>query len=63
MKEKILLIALKKMSEAFNEFIGECMNSDGTAKAPGIRAIIKARGYLPPNSEYSLKKKEKKDES
>ena len=56
--EKIVLeIAIKKLSEAFNEFIGACLAADGKPKAPDLRAMMKARGFLPPYCEHAHKKK------
>jgi len=56
---KILEISLLKMSEAFNEFIAECMTSDGLGKTPSMGALMKARGYLPPYCDKAHKKRSK----
>jgi len=60
MPEEILRIAVKRLSKVFNEFIGECMNEDGSPKAPSQKALIKARGYLPPHCKHSLTRKKEK---
>jgi len=57
--EEILKIALKQMSLQFNDFIKECMEEDGKPKEPSYKALMKARGFLPPYCEYSLSKKHK----
>jgi hypothetical protein len=41
-------IALRKMSEAFDEFVRACMDESGKPVAPPAKALAKARGYLPP---------------
>ncbi len=53
----ILELSIKKLSEAFNELIGECVDKDGKPKQPTTQAIMKARGYLPMYCEYAFKKK------
>ena len=54
--EKILEISLRKLSEAFDEFIGECMKNGGPSK----QDIAKARGYLPPYCNHAYRKKDAK---
>ncbi len=54
--ERILELSIKKLSEAFDRFIGECME-DGQAKQPTQSALMKARAYLPPDSTHSFSKK------
>ena len=51
--KQILELSLRKLSEAFDEFIGECMKDGGPTK----QNIAKARGYLPKYCKYSYKKK------
>jgi len=50
-------IALRKLSGAFDEFIGQCMDEDGKPVAPDIRALAAARGYLPPYCKLAYKKR------
>jgi hypothetical protein len=54
---EILEMALKHMSIQFNDFIKECMTEDGKPKEPSYKALMKARGYLPPYCECALSKK------
>jgi len=56
-KDIILEIAIKKLSVAFDEFVGSCLDENGKPKAPDYRAIMKARGYLPTYCEHALSKK------
>ena len=53
----ILKLALIKLGESFDDFIGECMDEDGKPKAPDQQALAKARGYLPAFCENAYKKK------
>ena len=57
-KDIVLELAIKKLSEAFDEFIGASLGQDGKPRAPDYRAIMKARGYLPPYCEHALAKKQ-----
>lgn len=57
--EEVLKIALKQLSIQFNEFVKECMTEDGKPKEPSYKALMKARGYLPPYCECALSKKNK----
>jgi hypothetical protein len=50
-------IALRKLSEAFDEFVLACMDEKGRPIAPDSRALAKARGYLPPYCKAAYKKK------
>ena len=52
----VLETALKKLSLAFDEFISECLDG-AKQKAPDYRAIMKARGYLPPYCKNAYAKK------
>lgn len=54
--ELVLKIAIKKLSEAFDEFIGACLD-DGKPKAPDYKAMMKARGYLPTYCKNALAKR------
>lgn len=55
--DHVLKLALIKLSEAFDEFIDECIEPNGQPKAPGMGKIMKARGYLPPYCKNSYQKK------
>ena len=55
-RDEILLTALKIMGGKFDEFITSCMGEDGNPKAPSYKALMKARGYLPPYCKNALKK-------
>lgn len=50
----VLEMAIKKLSKAFDEFIGSCLDADGKPKAPDYKAMMKARGYLPPYCSHAL---------
>ena len=52
---KIIEISLRKISEAFDEFVNECTTEDGNTKQPSYQAIMKARGCLPPYCKHSFK--------
>lgn len=56
MREEILELSLKAMSNALNELIKECKD-DGKPKQPSYGAIMKASGYLPPYCSEALSKK------
>ena len=49
-------IALRKLSEAFDEFVRACMDESGKPVAPSAKALAKARGYLPPYCESAYKR-------
>lgn len=51
--KKVLELSLKKLSEAFDDFIDECMKDGGPTK----QDIAKARGYLPPYCQHAYAKK------
>lgn len=55
----IIELSLRKLSEAFDRLIGSCMSEDGKSKAPDYKALIRARGYLPPYCKYALTKKQR----
>lgn len=55
-EQDILAIAIKHLSEKFDEFIAECVGTDGKPIAPSQKAIMRARGYLPPYCKMSLTK-------
>lgn len=56
-KDIVLELAIKNLSMAFDEFVAACMDENGKPKAPDYRAMMKARGYLPPYCECALSKK------
>lgn len=60
MSDEILRIAIGKLSKVLNDFIGECMDEDGSPKVPSRKALMKARGYLPFSCSHSLAKKKGK---
>lgn len=51
----ILEEALRKLSSAFDRFIGECMDSEGSPKQPARKALMRARAYLPPYCDHAYK--------
>lgn len=51
--KRILEISLKKLSEAFDTFIGESMKDGGATK----QDIAKARAYPPPYCKHAYRKK------
>lgn len=57
MRDKVLGIAIKKLSEAFDEFIGTCVDVDGKPKAPDQKSLMKAKSVLPPYCENALSKR------
>jgi hypothetical protein len=54
---EVLKLALKHTSIQFDIFIKECMTEDGKPKEPSYKALMKARGFLPPYCECALSKK------
>lgn len=48
MNDGIETLSLRKLSEAFDRFVGACMDEKGKPKAPSAGDLAKARGYLPP---------------
>jgi hypothetical protein len=50
-------LALRKLSEAFDRFVGACMDEHGKPRAPTVQDLAKARGYLPPYCEHAYKKR------
>lgn len=52
----ILLLSLKQMSLAFNEFIKSTLDDNNKPIKPSIQSISKARGYLPQYCSLSYKK-------
>ena len=56
-EDRMLEIAIRKLSEAFDNFIGSCLTDDEKPKMPDHRSLIKARGYLPPYCKHALSKK------
>lgn len=55
----VLELSLRFMSEAFNDFVTECMSDEGEPKMPTKQALMKARGFLPPYCSQSYKRKVK----
>lgn len=53
----ILETALRKLSLAFDEFIGECVDESGHAIQPSSRALAQAKACLPEYCKNSFKKK------
>ncbi len=53
----ILKLALRSLSLAFDHFISETLDENGKPKIPDIRAISKARGYLPEYCVNSYRRK------
>lgn len=47
MEQTIHEIAIRKLTEKFDEFVGECMSSNGKPKPPSMKAMYGARGCLP----------------
>lgn len=58
MDDSILHTALRLMSLEFDRFINECITEDGKPKIPSYKAVMRARGYLPPYCKNSLSKKD-----
>ena len=54
---KVLELALLKISEAFDEFVGACTDDRGQPKQPDINHLMKAKGYLPPYCKNAFSKK------
>jgi hypothetical protein len=44
----VIEMALKVITRAMDELVGACLDESGKPKAPDMRALMKARGYLPP---------------
>lgn len=57
MDTDILEIALRKLSQGFDSFIGECVGEDGNVRAPCKQEIMKARALLPPYCKHAFKRK------
>lgn len=57
---EVLEIALRRMSLALNELVMECLNIDGSAKAPSRQAIMRACGLLPPYCSQTLSKRKER---
>jgi hypothetical protein len=60
--EDILMLSISALSEAFNDLISECMDEYGKPKRPTMKAIMRARGCLPPQYSTSLIKARKHEE-
>jgi hypothetical protein len=50
-KDELLVMemALKVMTRAMDDLVGACLSENGKPKTPDMRALMKARGYLPPS--------------
>ena len=55
--ETVDLLAIKKLSEAFDAFVDACLDENGKPKAPDRKAILKAKACLPPYCKHSFKRK------
>jgi hypothetical protein len=60
MEDEILILSLKKLSEAFNEFISCCLDEFENPKSPTRKELMKARGFLPPYCNLALSKGKQK---
>ncbi len=58
-KIEMLERSLRALSNAFDELVTECSDRNWQPRQPGHRAIMKARGYLPPYCKNSYNKKMK----
>lgn len=47
MEAKILGIAIRKLTEAFDNFISSCMDEHGNPVQPNYRSLMRARSCLP----------------
>ncbi len=56
MSEKMLKIAIKNLTFAFDEFVGECLDEKKKPKQPSVRSLYKARGTLPSWCENTIVK-------
>lgn len=52
----VLKLSLKKLSEQFDAFIGECIDHDNKPKTPTYKSLMRARGYLPSYCKNALNK-------
>lgn len=52
---RVLELSIRTMSDAFDDFIGGCIEN-GKPKAPDIKALAKARAYLPPYCKNAYRK-------
>lgn len=57
--EKILELALQKLSAEFDGFISECIDENQKPKCPSMQAIMRAKGCLPFGLKNAYKKKVK----
>jgi hypothetical protein len=53
----VLELSIKKLSEAFDEFIGSCVDPDGKPKAPDKKELMRAKACLPKYCANALNKK------
>lgn len=53
----ILELSIKALSEAFDSFVGSCLSADGKPQPPDYRALMIARGSLPPYCKHALSRK------
>ena len=54
-------IAIRALSAAFDEFVAACVDEHGKPRAPSVKALAKARGYLPPGATMSYGYKERRE--
>ncbi len=57
--QQVLTVALRKMTQAFDAFIGECIDDHGQPKQPSLQSVMRARGLLPPYCKHALRKENK----
>jgi hypothetical protein len=56
MPDAILSISIRKLSEAFDEFISKCVDADGKPVAPDRKSLMQAKACLPPYCSQALSK-------
>jgi len=47
MDDKLLELAVKGLTRRLDELVGDCLNADGTIKAPTKKTLMRARAALP----------------
>jgi hypothetical protein len=57
---RVMELAVKQLTDHFNEFIGSCMDANGKPIAPPMKALMQARACLPARCEHAFQPKEKK---
>lgn len=53
---KVLEAIVDTTLDAFDLFVGACIDADGKPKAPDRAALMRARSMLPPRCPHALKK-------